>query len=86
MIIVELSSGCRITTIAQKIRETRVEIAAPATPMPKTKIRIAFPPIFKKLERMEIVIGPLVLFCARKMEAPASYRPMNGNDKSVKKK
>ena len=35
--------SCMITTIAQNIRDTRVEIAAPSTPMPKPKIRIALP-------------------------------------------
>ena len=37
--------------------ENRVEIAAPATPIPNPKIRIAFPVILKILEVTEIVIG-----------------------------
>ena len=35
---------------------------------------------------MDIVIGLLLSFCALIMDAPASYRPMNGNDNRVKRK
>lgn len=61
-----------ITTIAQNIRDTRVEIAAPSTPMPKPKIRIVLPPIFIKFEITDMTIGLRLLFCARIMDAPAS--------------
>ena len=60
------------TTTAQKIREIKVEIAAPSTPIWKPKIRMAFPPMFIKLEITEITIGLRLLFCARRMDAPAS--------------
>ena len=78
--------SCQITTMAQKIRDTRVDIAAPSTPMPSTKIKIAFPPMFIKLEITEMIIGLRLLFWERIIEAPASYSPINGNDNRVKKK
>ena len=61
-----------MTMIAQKIRDSKVEIAAPATPMPTPQIRIALPKMFMKFEITEMIIGQRVLFWARKMEAPAS--------------
>ena len=60
--------------------------AAPSTPMPSTKIKIAFPPMFIKLEITEMIIGLRLLFWERIIEAPASYSPINGNDNRVKKK
>ena len=57
---------------AQKMRETSVEIAAPATPIPTPQINTAFPKIFMKLEMTDIIIGHFVLLCDRKMDAPAS--------------
>ena len=61
-------------------------MAAPATPMLRTKMSSAFPPMFKKLEITEITIGLLLSFWALIMEAPASYKPINGNDNRVNRK
>ena len=49
----------------------------------KTQIIMAFPAIFITLEIMEMVIGPLVLSCARKIDAAESYAAINGKDKAV---
>ena len=75
-----------ITTTAQKTLDASVDSAAPATPMPSPNIRIALPPILRKLDIIDIVIGLLLSFWALIMDAPASYRPMNGNDNRVKRK
>ena len=82
----EVSLNLIVTTTAQKILDTSVDMAAPATPMPKPNIRIAFPPILRKLDIIDIVIGVLLFFCALIIDAPASYRPIKGKDNSVYRK
>ena len=75
-----------MTTIAQKILEISVDSAAPATPIWKPKIRIAFPTIFIILEITEMVIGSLVFSCARNTEDPALKAAINGNERAVYRK
>ena len=62
----------QITTTAQNIREIKVEMAAPPTPMENPKIRMELPAIFIKFEITDMIIGFLLLFWERMIEAPAS--------------
>ena len=70
-------------TTAQKIREIKVASAAPATPIWKPQIIIAFPTIFITFDTIEMSIGSLVFSCALKIDAAASYAAINGNDNAV---
>ena len=47
-------------------------MAAPSTPMENPKIRMELPAIFIKFEITDIIIGFLLLFWERMIEAPAS--------------
>jgi hypothetical protein len=75
----------KITTI-QRILENSVEMAAPATPILKPKIKIALPTIFTQFEITEIFIGNFALPPALKKAEPALKRARNGNDIAVIKK
>ena len=57
--------------IAPTIREIRVASAAPAAPMLKPKIKIAFPPTLIQFMMMEIVMETLEFPIARNNAAPA---------------
>ena len=59
-------------------REMRLASAAPMTPIPKPKMRMALPPMLTTfITRLDIMLI-LLLPCARKRAAPALYRPMKG--------
>ena len=72
--------------MAQNILDANVASAAPATPRCNPQISKAFPAIFIPLEIVEITIGVLVFFWARKILEPALYRAINGKDNAIKKK
>ena len=63
---------------AEMTRETSVEVAAPATPMSKPKIRMALPPTLMAFIIMERYIGTLELPIVRNTAAPALYRAIKG--------
>ena len=71
------------TDKAAAMRDSRVEIAAPATPRPKPQIRIALPMIFMILVRIVTVMGRRLLFWARNTEEPESNRAIKGKEREV---
>jgi len=67
----------KITTI-QKILDTSVEIAAPATPILSPNISIALPVTLIRLEIIETTIGYLELPHDLKIAEPALNKARNG--------
>ena len=66
------------TAMQAMAREIRLARAAPSTPIPKPKMRMALPPMLTTfITRLDIMLT-LLLPCARNSAAPALYRPMNG--------
>ena len=72
-----MDNAINITTI-QNTLDTSVDIAAPATPILNTNIRIAFPHTFITLEITDTIIGYLELPHDLNIAEPALNSARNG--------
>lgn len=77
---ITLPGRCSSASIqhALMIREASVEMAAPTTPSPNPKIKIALPAILNRLLHPDTIIGVLAFPSARQSAAPPLNSPING--------